>query len=172
METLTGTNAASRNGRTPGITLPSAEFQEAVIRKAYSAAGLDFSGTDYVECHGTGTAVGDPIEVEALGRCFSEKPRDTPLLLGSVSLPTTIHHYRARDLTDSMVGEIQPWTQRGCQWPHFLDQSCSRVSTLRHTTYAGACCIEPKKSVRSLATRRRLDIVFLTLLQSHLNSWE
>lgn len=47
------------------ISLPSAAGQEAVIRKAYSKAGIDdFSETDYIECHGTGTPVGDPIEVE------------------------------------------------------------------------------------------------------------
>jgi acyl transferase domain-containing protein len=51
-----------RNGKTPGITLPSADGQEAVIRKAYAKAGIDFSQTAYVECHGTGTRVGDVIE--------------------------------------------------------------------------------------------------------------
>jgi acyl transferase domain-containing protein len=56
------------------------------MRKAYQNAGLDFAGTDYVECHGTGTPVGDPIEVDAVGRCFS--PREgPPLLIGSVSTP-------------------------------------------------------------------------------------
>ena len=75
---------ACSNGRTPGISLPSGDLQEAVIRKAYLDAGLDFTGTDYVECHGTGTAVGDPIEVDAIGRCFS--PRNgAPLRIGSVS---------------------------------------------------------------------------------------
>lgn len=55
------------------------------MRKAYQNAGLDFAGTDYVECHGTGTPVGDPIEVDAIGRCFS--PREGPaLLIGSVSI--------------------------------------------------------------------------------------
>ncbi|KAI1149132.1 polyketide synthase [Nemania diffusa] len=78
-----------RSGRTPGISLPSGELQEVVIRKAYENAGLDLSGTDYVECHGTGTPVGDPIEVDAIGRVFS--PRDgPPLLIGSVK--TNVGH--------------------------------------------------------------------------------
>lgn len=73
------------DGKTPGITLPSADLQEAVIRKAYSNAGLEFSDTDYIECHGTGTPVGDPIEAEALRRCFSSC-RTSTLKIGSVSI--------------------------------------------------------------------------------------
>ena len=73
----------NRNGKTPGITLPSALGQEAVIRKAYAKAGLGFDQTAYVECHGTGTPVGDPIEVEALSRVFNQPGRE-PLLIGSV----------------------------------------------------------------------------------------
>jgi acyl transferase domain-containing protein len=46
--------AVNSNGKTQGITLPSAIGQEAVIRKAYRKAGLDFGNTAYVECHGTG----------------------------------------------------------------------------------------------------------------------
>ena len=72
------------NGNTPGITLPSAVMQEAVIRKSYQRAGLSPDDTDYVECHGTGTQVGDAIEVEALSRVFS-RSTDQPLLIGSVS---------------------------------------------------------------------------------------
>ncbi|KAA8565456.1 hypothetical protein EYC84_009316 [Monilinia fructicola] len=74
--------AINSNGRTPGITLPSAKLQEAVIRKAYASAGLNFDETDYIECHGTGTAVGDPIEVDGLQSCFG--PREWPLKIGSV----------------------------------------------------------------------------------------
>jgi acyl transferase domain-containing protein len=73
----------SRDGHTPGISLPSADAQEKVIRKAYTKAGLDFADTDYVECHGTGTAVGDPIEVDALSRCLTPRLGE-PLLIGSV----------------------------------------------------------------------------------------
>ncbi|KFA45451.1 hypothetical protein S40293_10148 [Stachybotrys chartarum IBT 40293] len=84
--------AVNSNGRTPGITQPSSRYQEAVIQKAYSAAGLRFCDTDYVECHGTGTAVGDPIEVEAIARCFT--PRDgSPLLIGAVK--TNLGHSEA-----------------------------------------------------------------------------
>ncbi|KAL2846718.1 thiolase-like protein [Aspergillus pseudodeflectus] len=72
--------AVNSNGRTPGISLPSVDGQEAVIRKAYTRAGLNPAETAYVETHGTGTSIGDPIEVEALSRVFDSKPT----LLGSV----------------------------------------------------------------------------------------
>ncbi|RAH71709.1 uncharacterized protein BO66DRAFT_400146 [Aspergillus aculeatinus CBS 121060] len=78
--------AVNSNGKTPGITLPSAIGQEAVIRKAYAKAGLhDFSQTGYVECHGTGTPVGDPIEVEAVSRVFGAgRIEAPPLYIGSI----------------------------------------------------------------------------------------
>lgn len=49
---------------------PNPDAHEAVIRAAYASAGLDVSQTAMVEAHGTGTPVGDPIEVEAIARCF------------------------------------------------------------------------------------------------------
>ena len=80
------TPICNSNGKTQGITLPSAQGQEAVIRKAYRKAGLseNFSETDYIECHGTGTPVGDPIELEAVSRVFAAH-RQERLLVGSVS---------------------------------------------------------------------------------------
>lgn len=77
--------AVNHDGRTPGINLPSAVAQEAMIRCAYANAGLDFSETGYFEAHGTGTAAGDPLEVAAVGRVFasSRKPGQ-PLYIGSV----------------------------------------------------------------------------------------
>lgn len=74
------------NGKTGGISHPSPDGQEAVIRQAYKAAGgLNPDLTGYAEAHGTGTPVGDPIEVSAIGRVFSPGRKDDPLLIGSVS---------------------------------------------------------------------------------------
>ena len=68
-----------------GISLPSAAGQEEVMRKAYAKAGIDnFSETDYIECHGTGTPVGDPIEVEGVSRVFKRDINKGPILIGSV----------------------------------------------------------------------------------------
>lgn len=78
--------AINANGRTGGITHPGKTAQEAVIRKAYQDAGnLPLSETAYFECHGTGTPVGDPIEIAVIGQVFSSvKTPENPLLVGSV----------------------------------------------------------------------------------------
>lgn len=77
-----------RNGRTGGITHPDPDGQEAAITRAYErAGGIDPRLTAYFECHGTGTPVGDPLEVEAIGRVFAQKKTaESPLYIGSVSL--------------------------------------------------------------------------------------
>lgn len=62
------------DGKTPSIAQPNADSQEAVIRACYGAAGLDdFASTAFVECHGTGTPTGDPIETTAVARVFGER---------------------------------------------------------------------------------------------------
>ena len=54
-----------------GISVPSTDAQEMLIRHAYSTAGItDFEATAMVECHGTGTPVGDPLECNAVARVF------------------------------------------------------------------------------------------------------
>ncbi|QGI70354.1 hypothetical protein CEK27_002683 [Fusarium fujikuroi] len=74
------------------------------MRKAYQDAKLDVAGTDYVECHGTGTAVGDPIEVEATGRVFDRGSGDQ-LLLGSVK--TNVGHSEAASGLTSVLKVVQ-----------------------------------------------------------------
>jgi acyl transferase domain-containing protein len=72
------------DGKTPGISMPSTEAHESLMRKAYEVAGLqDVSKTAFVECHGTGTAVGDPLEVNAVANVWGEKG----VYIGSVCLP-------------------------------------------------------------------------------------
>ena len=79
-------SAIGTNGRSTGITHPSGAAQEDIIRKAYeNAGGLPPSDTPFLECHGTGTRVGDPIEVAAAGNVFGPgRSDDDPLLVGSV----------------------------------------------------------------------------------------
>ena len=84
------------NGRTGGIASPSAEAQAAAIRRAYANAGIsNLNETAYLECHGTGTQAGDPIEVRGIASVFSETRADKkPLLIGSVSLTGILNFSR------------------------------------------------------------------------------
>jgi len=78
-------SALNQDGATPGLTVPSQEAQERVIQDALSQAGLAPSDIDYLEAHGTGTEVGDPIELRAAGAAYGRgRATDNPLLIGSV----------------------------------------------------------------------------------------
>ncbi|RYO93374.1 hypothetical protein DL762_001073 [Monosporascus cannonballus] len=96
--------AVNHNGRTQGITLPSANGQEAVILKAYEKCGLSPRETAYVECHGTGTPVGDPIEIEAIARLMRRLPAD-PLLIGGVK-PNLGHSEAASGITSIIKASL------------------------------------------------------------------
>lgn len=77
-------SGVNQDGRTPGITLPSAKAQEQLIRELYRSALLDPKDTKFVEAHGTGTAVGDPIEAEAISKAFASEHRTEPLYVGAL----------------------------------------------------------------------------------------
>ncbi|MFI6099282.1 SDR family NAD(P)-dependent oxidoreductase [Lentzea sp. NPDC051213] len=82
------------DGRTNGITAPSGRSQAALISETYQRFGVSPAGIDYVECHGTGTPLGDPIEVGALNEVFG--PAGLPA--GSVpigSVKTNVGHTSA-----------------------------------------------------------------------------
>lgn len=74
----------NQDGRTPGITLPSAAAQEQMIREVYKRGGLDLAQTAYIEAHATGTAAGDPIEARAIANSFNTIEREAPLIVGAV----------------------------------------------------------------------------------------
>lgn len=80
--------ANNSDGWTPGINSPSAEAQAAVIRAAYADAGIaasQYSTTGYLECHGTGTPTGDPLEVKGAASVLaSMRPPSEPLIIGSI----------------------------------------------------------------------------------------
>ncbi|KAJ3955154.1 hypothetical protein N0V92_008317 [Colletotrichum tropicale] len=89
--------ATNFDGRTNGISLPSTEAHEALMRQAYARAGItDFSDTTFVECHGTGTPIGDPIEAGAVARVFGGSQNG--VYIGSVK-PNLGHSEGASGLT-------------------------------------------------------------------------
>ncbi|XXT63555.1 SDR family NAD(P)-dependent oxidoreductase [Sorangium sp. So ce590] len=77
--------AVNQDGASSGITAPNGTAQQKVVRAALRNAGLEPASIDVVECHGTGTSLGDPIEVQALGAVYG-RGRDMarPLQLGAV----------------------------------------------------------------------------------------
>ncbi|RYZ47136.1 MAG: amino acid adenylation domain-containing protein, partial [Myxococcaceae bacterium] len=76
-------SAVNQDGRSASLTAPNGLAQEAVIRQALEVAGLEGREVDYVECHGTGTSLGDPIEIEALKNVLGEQ-RDKSVVLGAI----------------------------------------------------------------------------------------
>jgi acyl transferase domain-containing protein/phospholipid N-methyltransferase len=84
----------NQDGRTTGLSLPSQEAQEALLRLVYARAGIHPGQVQYVEAHGTGTPAGDPIECNALGRVLgAERSNGDYCLIGSVK--TNIGHLEA-----------------------------------------------------------------------------
>lgn len=90
---LVAGSAVNQDGRTNGLTAPNPTAQEQVLRAAYRDAQIDPSTATYVECHGTGTFLGDPIELRALSRVLCGAERERRLLVGSVK--TNVGHLEA-----------------------------------------------------------------------------
>ncbi len=77
--------ATNQDGRSIGLTAPNGLAQQAVIRAALANAQLGPSQISYLEAHGTGTALGDPIEMNALESVFAaNRSSEKPLWVGSV----------------------------------------------------------------------------------------
>ncbi|PNY26863.1 Polyketide synthase [Tolypocladium capitatum] len=84
----TGTN---QDGKTVGLSTPSGEAQEQLMRDVYARADISPEDTGFVEAHGTGTKVGDPIEAGAIYRVFGPgRTKRYPLYMGSVK--TNVGH--------------------------------------------------------------------------------
>jgi acyl transferase domain-containing protein/NADPH:quinone reductase-like Zn-dependent oxidoreductase/acyl carrier protein/NADP-dependent 3-hydroxy acid dehydrogenase YdfG len=78
----TGVNS---DGRKSGLTVPSHDAQAALLRDVYGRAGIAPADIDYYEAHGTGTAVGDPLETRAIGEALGQRRLPgNPLPVGSV----------------------------------------------------------------------------------------
>ncbi len=84
-------SAVNHDGPSSGLTVPNKQAQEALIRQALQTAQVEPNEVSYIEAHGTGTSLGDPLEVRALASVLGE--RTTPLMIGSVK--TNIGHLEA-----------------------------------------------------------------------------
>ncbi len=92
-------SAVNQDGRTTGLTAPNGLAQQAVIRRALANAGVPAGHVTFIETHGTGTSLGDPIEVEALAAVYgrlapgADEAARLPVALGAVK--TNIGHLEA-----------------------------------------------------------------------------
>lgn len=77
----TGVNADG--ARKTGLTIPSSAAQAELMQSVLAQSGLSAQDVDFIEAHGTGTAVGDPVEVAAIAQVYGAG-RDHPLPIGSV----------------------------------------------------------------------------------------
>ncbi|UKZ82915.1 Type I Iterative PKS [Trichoderma virens FT-333] len=78
---------ANFDGKTTGMTVPSGDAQAELIRETYKKAGISMNDTCYFEAHGTGTPLGDPIEMQAIAKTIGSARKcanNGPLYVGSV----------------------------------------------------------------------------------------
>ncbi len=98
-------SAINQDGRSNGLTAPNGPAQQAVIRQALKNAGVAPEEISYVETHGTGTALGDPIEVKSLKAVLQPgRSPDKPCVLGA--LKANIGHLEAAAGIASLIKAV------------------------------------------------------------------
>lgn len=110
IECVIRATGVNQDGRTPGLTMPSATAQAALIQSTYARAGLDITKSEgrpqFFHAHGTGTAAGDPQEAEAIASAFFPPGvRGDKLFVGSIK--TVIGHTEGTAGLASLIGTAQ-----------------------------------------------------------------
>jgi len=108
--------AVNHDGHSNGLSAPNGPAQEAVIRAALAEARLTPRQIEYIEAHGTGTRLGDPIELDALMSVFGhDRPASAPLVIGSVK--TNVGHLESAAGIAGLV-KLALMLQNGAIPPH------------------------------------------------------
>ncbi|CUB27904.1 Polyketide synthase PksN [Bacillus subtilis] len=116
-------SAVNNDGQTMGMTTPNPKAQSAVIKKALKNGGIDASSLSYVETHGTGTMIGDPIELKALTEVFREVTEEKQFC-GVGSVKTNFGHLMsAAGIASVIKVALSIWSQKlpptlHCQTPN------------------------------------------------------
>lgn len=85
IKALIRASGVSQDGASSGLTVPNGTAQQQLISRVMTSAGIDPHEIDYIEAHGTGTSLGDPIELKALGELFkTDRQPEDALMIGSV----------------------------------------------------------------------------------------
>jgi acyl transferase domain-containing protein/acyl-CoA synthetase (AMP-forming)/AMP-acid ligase II/acyl carrier protein len=137
-------SAINHDGQSNGLTAPNGIAQEAVIRRALAGAGIRPAQVGYLEAHGTGTELGDPIEMFAVGAVLgADRGKDNSLLVGSVK--TNIGHLESAAGVAGLI-KIVLTLQYGEIPPHLhFNKPSSRIPwdelpvsiPVQRTTWAG-----------------------------------
>ena len=127
----------NQDGRTNAMTVPGQESQETMLEEAYQDAGISPGRVSYMEAHGTGTPVGDPIEVKAIGGVLSRyRDSSDPCVIGSVK--TNIGHLESASGIAGLIktalilkhGKIPPNLHFETPNPNIpFEELCLRVPT-------------------------------------------
>ncbi len=142
----------NQDGRTNGMTAPNGLAQQQVIQQALKTSGIDPDHVGYIEAHGTGTSIGDPIEIEALTAVF--RKRTKPLLVGSIKtnmghlegaagiaglikailaishaeIPPNLHFNHPNSYIDWQASPLQVCTEL-TPWPQAMERRIAGVSS-------------------------------------------
>lgn len=105
-------SAVNQDGRTSSLTAPNGPSQQKVIREAILDANLSLDDIGYIETHGTGTILGDSIEIQALGNLFygGRNQKKDKLILGSVK--TNVGHLEAAAGMASIIKVISAFEHK------------------------------------------------------------